>query len=232
MSSFNGLAQIGQEEERIKGLFPHDHKRIKQIMLDVDGFVTPVSIGHFVYPPKIDAEQEIFADAIKEIVPEKLKLLIDRQDYLIKRREERLRKITSINPLIEYIQIYDIEHGFAEYLVIQKWMRYWMRLLQKVDTTIEIDAQNGIAQSDIEKAREVPIEDLYDGRLRGVSRLMGVCPFHEEKTPSFTIFTHDNSFYDRSNKFTGRISKKRSIASRKSREILRCHGRCMEHILG
>ena len=195
MSSFNGTVEVAQEEKRIQGLFPHDHKRIKQIALDIDGFVTPTSVGHFVYPPKVEEDQEAFADAIKEIVPDKLKLLIDRQDYLTRRREERLKNVIVDNPVIEYLQVYDIEHEYAEYLVIQKWMRYWMRLLQKVDISVEIAEKDGISQEDIDKAREVPIEDLYDGRLRGVTRLAGVCPFHEEKTPSFTIFTNDNNFY-------------------------------------
>lgn len=48
---------------------------------------------------------------------------------------------------------------------------------------------------DVERAKNFPIEDLYEGNLRQVSgKLQGLCPFHEEKTPSFFIFP-DNHFH-------------------------------------
>ena len=56
--------------------------------------------------------------------------------------------------------------------------------------------KGGITDDDISRAKEVPIEDLYDGKLRKVGgRLVGRCPFHEEKTGSFTIYIDQNSFY-------------------------------------
>lgn len=35
----------------------------------------------------------------------------------------------------------------------------------------------------------------YVSLKRSGSNLKGLCPFHGEKTPSFTVYTHDNSFY-------------------------------------
>lgn len=35
----------------------------------------------------------------------------------------------------------------------------------------------------------------YVALKRSGSNLKGLCPFHGEKTPSFTVYTHDNSFY-------------------------------------
>jgi len=49
--------------------------------------------------------------------------------------------------------------------------------------------KNRITDADIDIAREYPIEDLYDGDLRGPEsgRRFGRCPFHSERTPSFCI---------------------------------------------
>lgn len=48
---------------------------------------------------------------------------------------------------------------------------------------------------DIEQARTVPIETLLEARVRHVGgRAITLCPFHTEKTPSFTVYA-DNSFH-------------------------------------
>ena len=37
---------------------------------------------------------------------------------------------------------------------------------------------------------------MYEGRLRQVGKvMMGRCPFHEEKTPSFAIYPENNTWY-------------------------------------
>lgn len=48
----------------------------------------------------------------------------------------------------------------------------------------------------IRTAKEYPLEDLYQGTLEQRGRiLMGNCPFHQEDTPSFAIYTNTNTYH-------------------------------------
>jgi DNA primase len=48
----------------------------------------------------------------------------------------------------------------------------------------------------VDLAKRKPIEELYEGKLRKTGRvLIGLCPFHEEKTPSFVIYPENNSWF-------------------------------------
>lgn len=59
-----------------------------------------------------------------------------------------------------------------------------------------MDNQNKITDEDIQQAKEIPIETLYFGRLRKMGgNAVGLCPFHNEKTSSFTIYLNQNKFY-------------------------------------
>lgn len=54
-------------------------------------------------------------------------------------------------------------------------------------------------KAQLEVAREVDLEEVVEEyvklRRSGAYRLVGLCPFHEEKTPSFVVYTNDNHFY-------------------------------------
>lgn len=51
-------------------------------------------------------------------------------------------------------------------------------------------------QYNIDSAKAYPIETLYEGSLRQVgNRLLGLCPFHTERTPSFNIYPDTNTFH-------------------------------------
>ncbi len=51
-----------------------------------------------------------------------------------------------------------------------------------------------LTDEQINLAKEMPIADLYEGKLRrSGTNLFGLCPFHQEKHPSFTIYQKTNS---------------------------------------
>ena len=59
--------------------------------------------------------------------------------------------------------------------------KYYMEIPQNEQT-------DRITPEDIARAKEVPIENLYDGQLRrGGGKMWGPCPFHQETTPSFCV---------------------------------------------
>ncbi len=58
------------------------------------------------------------------------------------------------------------------------------------------DNDDRITNEDVIRAKEVPIETLYSGQLRKQGgRAVGICPFHNESGPSFTIYLNTNKFW-------------------------------------
>lgn len=53
-----------------------------------------------------------------------------------------------------------------------------------------------ITEEEKQEARRVPLDLLYGERLRKAGKtLVGRCPFHEEKSGSFTIYVDDNRYH-------------------------------------
>lgn len=76
--------------------------------------------------------------------------------------------------------------------------------------TVEIELENVLAaysklkatdnnldwESKVESAKQTPIESIVPSKLRKVGkRLVGLCPLHTEKTPSFTVYLANNSYF-------------------------------------
>jgi len=48
----------------------------------------------------------------------------------------------------------------------------------------------------IGRAKKFPIEKMYEGKLRKIGRVtVGLCPWHEEDTPSFVVYPENNTWY-------------------------------------
>jgi len=59
-------------------------------------------------------------------------------------------------------------------------------------------SKNWITQTDIEIARTTPIADLVSQftKLRKTGKtFIGLCPLHQERTPSFTVYLESNSWH-------------------------------------
>lgn len=151
--------------------------------------------------PKTDLSNEdllFFSDGIQEIVPDKLKNLMDRQDELIHQREKKLEIIQSqdLDEASLHFWCTWVELEFSEYFVIQRWLRYWLSLLVRTGQHVIEEVEGDFTPTQLLQAKTVPIINIYEGKLsQNGSRYKGLCPFHKEKTPSFTIFEEDNSFY-------------------------------------
>lgn len=157
---------------------------------------------HFVYPPKFDGAGG-FEEVLLGVIPIKLKEILERAEFLKEQRDSKLESISgkfSKGSIGEYFYTSLIFHEFSEYFVIQKWIKYWLRLWSEVNPQYKSEALQSssgsrFTEAQIETARQSPIEEHYEGNLRkSGSRLVGRCPFHEEKTPSFYIFP-DNHWY-------------------------------------
>lgn len=161
----------------------------------------------FVSPPKLPDDEFIegFADGLEETIPEKLQELMALQDALEEERKEKYKILETHKPPLDefsyYFWSYLFELEFNEYFSCQKWIKYWLRLAEKVSKNKDWIAlgrdEYGLSENEIETAKEYPLEDIFEGKLRqvGSARFVGCCPFHEETTASFTIYTNDNSFY-------------------------------------
>lgn len=57
-----------------------------------------------------------------------------------------------------------------------------------------IEDKPEIGEAEIEMATKVPLEDLIPDLKLKSGKLVRCCPFHEEKTPSFTVFK-TNTYY-------------------------------------
>lgn len=158
---------------------------------------------HYVSPTYFLPNIESFEDALKEVIPEKLKLLLERASNLKTEKEYKLEIISreiKKGTIDEYFIVTYVMCEFAEYYAIQKWLNYWLSLWYKINPQLlPPKTTNSLGSSldigDIENAKQSPIQEYYEGILRRVgSRFTGLCCFHEEKTPSFFIFP-DNRWH-------------------------------------
>lgn len=161
----------------------------------------------YVYPPKLPEEEFVkdFSDGLRDILPAKINGCMERMVDLSNNRRLWLKEIKGhatqgkLDDFSRWFWTFWAELQYAESYVIQRWLRYWLDINEFVEPYFakymkEIKSGR-LERWQLEKARQRPIEDLYKGKLYGRGNVLsGLCPFHEEKTPSFFIFRNTNRF--------------------------------------
>lgn len=149
------------------------------------------------YPPLTqhsDTELlEIFPEA-KSIVPKLLKSYKQQRAELVEAIAKRLAdiKAESSDEMYQYFYRKWLAVTLGEELQVIDG--HIARLSNQLQLIKGKSTPKGIVTWElIKSARSVPVESLFNQQFRRSGRnLIGLCPFHEERTPSFHIYTEEN----------------------------------------
>jgi len=139
---------------------------------------------------------QIFPELKTDIIPAKIKELSEQKNSLQSQIRRTLQYYKIRFPRDYWFLSIWIKHTIIKDLIhIEKQLFYFERLRHlsrgKKDSKRLSDEQ-------IAEANAFPIENIIgqQNRLRKSGRdFVALCPMHQEKTPSFHIYTETNSFY-------------------------------------
>jgi hypothetical protein len=134
---------------------------------------------------------DIFPKA-REIIPQKIKEV----EVLYQNKKNETKELLR---RFEYHKdLYFIE-AFIEVFLMDDLLKYKNRLINlKLFLKPESENSFGVNQEEIEIAQNYPIEKIAEQHFdikRVGNRYKALCPFHNEKTPSFHLFTDSNRYY-------------------------------------
>ncbi|MCX6734509.1 MAG: CHC2 zinc finger domain-containing protein [Candidatus Peregrinibacteria bacterium] len=142
---------------------------------------------------------DVFGDSIEEICIDKIKELKDLRNELILEIKRLGQEVDGCDDFKVMMRRECIIHFMIKPLQeIERKIYYFERL--KAKKTVKLKAHKGqLKDADIERARNVPIVDVAEthlGQLRKTGKsYVTRCPFHQDNSPSFNLYTESNRFY-------------------------------------
>lgn len=136
---------------------------------------------------------EIFPEAVTEIIPSKIKDWEDRRDKSQKEIREMLRQV----PLKDR-WFYDIYLSVFYLPEIYECERSILRLKRLLIPLNKNKSPLMNFQTKLENAKAYPIYELARNKLDlkpGGEKFVGLCPYHDERTPSFYLYPETNNFH-------------------------------------
>lgn len=154
------------------------------------------------YEPKKFKDKElleVFPEA-KEIIPLKIKELKIEINKINTRIKNFLDHIYSLG--VDSFSIYFAE-SFAKHFMVSELLEYEKHLkrLQRLRSLLNPNKYKmpfNNFQQKIDCARNYSIQELANSKLdirKSGKNFISLCPFHNEKTPSFFIFPQSNQFH-------------------------------------
>ncbi len=147
-------------------------------------------------PKFTDKELLVIFPEAKQIIPEKIKEWNVKKESItdvIKRKlaliKNNIKDELSMYFWREWIKINEGVELFKTEKQLARLKRLSFSASGKTTKSV-------ITEERIQQALAVPTERLYDRQLkRSGKTLVGLCPFHNEKHPSFYIYPETNSYY-------------------------------------
>jgi hypothetical protein len=136
---------------------------------------------------------EIFPEALTEVIPEKIKELEESHNEIMEKIKDILRKAPPKDRW--FYEIYVAKFYFPDLFECEKNIGR----LKSFYALSSASNKNYINfEDELEKARQYPILSIAERGLelkKSGNNYFALCPFHNEKSASFCIYTAGNNYY-------------------------------------